>query len=119
MNQITHTFDQQTDDTDAKAVIDKWLAEQAHPKETEQFAVVLHNDKVNSMEYVTQVIMNVFGYNVGKATWLMLKTHFSGQCTLWKGPYPEAEQKRNQIIAHGPDPLTKIQPLTVTLEMIV
>jgi len=94
----------------------KELAETDHPR---RFAVVLHNDPLNNMDFVVKVIRAVFGYGMAKAIRLMLATHFSGKGILWTGPQQEAIAKQQQVIQFGPDPKGKrgAQPLTVTVEL--
>ena len=95
----------------------KELAETGHPR---RFAVVLHNDSVNNVDFVVRVIKKVFGYGAAKAIRLMLAAHFSGKSILWTGPQQEAIAKQQQVIQFGPDPNGKkrgASPLTVTVEL--
>ena len=88
-------------------------------QEDDKYAVILHNDPINSVDFVVRVIRSVFGYGTPKSTWLMLKAHFTGKSTLWIGSLKKAEEKQSAMIQHGPDPamLHKgAQPLTVTVE---
>ena len=112
-------FDHNRHDANSQAVIDACLEEATTAEKTGKFAVVLHNDSINGMEYVVKVIRSVFGYSLHKAIWLMLKAHCTGKSTLWIGPQRQAEQKRQQMIAHGPDPhMPRAQPLTVTVDRV-
>ncbi|MGF1528771.1 MAG: ATP-dependent Clp protease adaptor ClpS [Candidatus Competibacterales bacterium] len=107
------------DGTAAASCLKDWLDEITQDDRAGKFAVVLHNDPFNSVEYVTKVIRAVFGYSLAKAVWLMLKAHFTGKATLWLGARLEAERKKAAMIAHGPDPLMVhrgAQALTVTVE---
>lgn len=110
-------FDDVTVDFDITTRLDE-LSKHSQPK---IYAVILHNDPVNSVEYVTEVIRDVFGYRTRKAVWLMLKAHITGKSRLWSGPLESAESKKNEMISRGPDPTRKHKnpdPLTVTLEKI-
>ena len=112
-------FERDLKDTDTESVVDEWLEEVTKEELAGKYSVVLHNDPINGVDFVTRVIHAVFGYGLRKSAWLMLKAHFTGRSTLWVGAKGEAEQKRNEMIAHGPDPnmLHKgAQPLTVTVE---
>ena len=85
-----------------------------------KYAVVLHNDPVNGVDFVTSVIKSVFGYPTRKAIWLMLKAHFSGSSLLWSGPYKQAVGKKDKMIAFGPDPAMvhkAADPLNVSVEL--
>ncbi len=105
--------------TDSESVVEEWLEEITKEELAGKYFVVLHNDPINGVDFVTRVIHAVFGYGMRKSAWLMRKAHFTGRSTLWMGAKGEAEQKRNEMIAHGPDPnmLHKgAQPLAVTVE---
>ena len=83
------------------------------------YAVILHNDDVNSMEFVVAVLRKVFGYTVEKCVELMLEAHEKGRCAVWIGAMEVAELKADQIHSCGPDPVQKskgAQPLGVTVE---
>lgn len=112
-------FESDLNDTDSESVVEEWLEEITKEELAGKYSVVLHNDPINGVDFVTRIIHAVFGYGMRKSAWLMLKAHFTGRSTLWVGAKGEAEQKRNEMIAHGPDPnmLHKgAQPLTVTVE---
>ena len=83
------------------------------------YAVILHNDDVNSMEFVVAVLRKVFGYTVEKCVELMLEAHEKGRAAVWVGPLEVAELKADQIRSCGPDPDQKskgAQPLGVSVE---
>lgn len=106
-------------DLSIKVEIGKQLKELLQLEEAGTYSVILHNDPINTMEFVIKVIKNVFGYSISKSIWLMLKAHFKGASTLWAGSLREANDKRNKVISHGPDPTMQhkgAKPLTVTVE---
>jgi len=47
--------------------------------------VVVHDDPVNLMGYVTYVLMKVFGYKESKAATLMMQVHKLGRSVVWTG----------------------------------
>ena len=53
--------------------------------------VVVHNDAVNLMSYVTYVFQRVFGYARAKAERHMLEVHEKGRSILWTGDLEPAE----------------------------
>src|SRR6476469_3897024 len=68
------------------------LEEPAIEQATEQkeeldvpWQVVVHNDPVNLMSYVTMVFQRVFGYPREKAEEHMLEVHQKGRSILWSG----------------------------------
>jgi len=61
--------------------------------------VVVHNDPVNLMSYVTMVFQRVFGYPREKAEKHMLEVHQKGRSILWSGMREPAELYVQQL--HG------------------
>lgn len=61
--------------------------------------VVVHNDPVNLMTYVTMVFQRVFGYPREKAERHMLEVHHKGRSILWSGVRERAELYVQQL--HG------------------
>src|SRR6478736_634467 len=53
--------------------------------------VVVHNDPVNLMTYVTMVFQRVFGYPRAKAERHMLEVHQQGRSIVWCGVRERAE----------------------------
>lgn len=61
--------------------------------------VVVHNDPVNLMSYVTMVFQRVLGFPVDKATKHMLEVHHKGRSLVWSGERERAEAIVEQL--HG------------------
>jgi ATP-dependent Clp protease adaptor protein ClpS len=61
--------------------------------------VVVHNDPVNLMSYVTMVFQRVFGYPRERAERHMLEVHQKGRSILWSGMRERAELYVQQL--HG------------------
>jgi ATP-dependent Clp protease adaptor protein ClpS len=53
--------------------------------------VVVHNDPINLMEYVTKVFMAVLGFSRQKAEVHMLEVHQKGRSVVWTGVRERAE----------------------------
>ena len=53
--------------------------------------VVVWNDPINLMSYVTFVFQKLFGYSLEKATALMLDVHHKGRAVVRSGPRERAE----------------------------
>jgi ATP-dependent Clp protease adaptor protein ClpS len=62
--------------------------------------VVVHNDPVNLMSYVTMVFQRVFGYPREKAERHMLEVHHKGRSVLWAGMREPAELYVQQLHSH-------------------
>jgi ATP-dependent Clp protease adaptor protein ClpS len=63
--------------------------------------VVVWNDPVNTMSYVVYVFRKLFGYDVTKATELMLQVHYEGRATVSDGPREKAEVDCFRLHGHG------------------
>ncbi len=62
--------------------------------------VIVHDDPVNLMQYVTFVIMKIFGYDETKATLLMMQVHQLGRSVVWTGEREKAEFYTQQLQVH-------------------
>jgi ATP-dependent Clp protease adaptor protein ClpS len=62
--------------------------------------VVVHNDPVNLMSYVTLVFRRVFGFPREKAERHMLEVHNQGRSIVWSGAREPAEVYLQQLHAH-------------------
>ncbi len=61
--------------------------------------VIVYNDPVNLMSYVTKVFMKVFSYSRERAEKHMLQVHKNGRSILWSGTREKAEFYVQQL--HG------------------
>ena len=74
--------------------------QEATSEETEMpWNVVVHNDPINLMSYVTMVFQRVFGYPRERAEKHMLEVHHNGRSILWSGVRERAELYVQQL--HG------------------
>lgn len=75
-----------------------------HESETAQefdvpWQVVVHNDPINLMSYVTMVFQKVLGFSREKAEKHMLEVHRDGRSVVWSGMRERAELYVQQL--HG------------------
>lgn len=71
--------------------------------------VIVHDDPVTLMNYVTKVFKQVFGYSDDKAHRLMMEVHKSGRSVVWTGAREQAEMYVQKLQAHH---------LLTTLELV-
>jgi ATP-dependent Clp protease adaptor protein ClpS len=71
--------------------------------------VIVHDDPVTLMTYVTKVFVTVFGYGTEKAHRLMMEVHKEGKAIVWTGAREQAEMYAQKLQAHH---------LLTTLEMV-
>lgn len=62
--------------------------------------VIVHDDPVTLMTYVTKVFMQVFGYPQERAQRLMMEVHKSGRSVVWTGAREQAEVYVQKLQAH-------------------
>jgi ATP-dependent Clp protease adaptor protein ClpS len=63
--------------------------------------VLVWNDPINLMSYVTYVFQKLFGYSLEKATALMLDVHHKGRAVVSSGPREKAELDVARLHEHG------------------
>lgn len=63
--------------------------------------VIVWNDPINLMSYVTYVFQKLFGYPRAKAHKLMLDVHYKGKAVVSSGPREKAEWDVSRLHAHG------------------
>ncbi|MEA2434818.1 MAG: ATP-dependent Clp protease adaptor protein ClpS [Actinomycetota bacterium] len=63
--------------------------------------VVVWDDPINLMTYVTYVFQKLFGYALPKARHLMLQVHNEGKAVVSSGAREKAELDCQRLHAHG------------------
>ncbi len=83
------------------------MAETTVERETKQKAatetpwnVVVHNDPINLMNYVTRVFRLVFGFAKERAEKHMMEVHRLGRSIVWTGARERAEAYVQQLHGH-------------------
>ena len=71
------------------------------PRNDRSWIVIVWNDPINLMSYVTLVFQKLFGYSREKATKLMLQVHNEGKAVVSSGPREKAEYDVARLHAHG------------------
>jgi ATP-dependent Clp protease adaptor protein ClpS len=62
--------------------------------------VVVHDDPVNLMSYVTHVLRKIFGYQEKEAERIMLSVHNTGRGIAWTGGREQAEHYTRELHGH-------------------
>ena len=70
-------------------------------REDRPWIVIVWNDPINLMSYVTFVFQKLFGYSKEKATKLMLDVHYKGKAVVSSGPRDKAEVDVFRLHEHG------------------
>ena len=69
--------------------------------EDSPWIVIVWNDPINLMSYVTLVFQKLFGYSREVATRLMLQVHNEGKAVVSSGTREKAEYDVSRLHAHG------------------
>ncbi len=70
-------------------------------REDRPWVVIVWNDPVNLMNYVTYVFQKLFGFPKPKAEKLMYQVHYEGKAAVTTGPREQAEADVARLQAHG------------------
>lgn len=65
------------------------------------WVVIVWNDPINLMSYVTFVFQKLFGYPKAKAEKLMMEVHTRGRAVVATGPRERAEMDVYRLHEHG------------------
>ena len=65
------------------------------------WVVIVWNDPINLMSYVTFVLRKLFGFSKEEATKLMLQVHNEGKAVVSSGEKEKAEFDVARLHAHG------------------
>jgi ATP-dependent Clp protease adaptor protein ClpS len=71
------------------------------PLDARPWVVIVWNDPINLMSYVTFVLQKLFGYSLEKATALMLDVHHKGKAVVSSGTREQAELHVFRLHEHG------------------
>ena len=71
------------------------------PEHDRPWVVIVWNDPINLMSYVTFVFQKLFGYSRQEATRLMLQVHNEGKAVVSSGTREKAEYDVARLHAHG------------------
>jgi ATP-dependent Clp protease adaptor protein ClpS len=69
--------------------------------EDRPWIVIVWNDPINLMSYVTFVFRKLFGFTEAKATKLMLQVHNDGKAVVSSGTREKCELDVSKLHAHG------------------
>jgi ATP-dependent Clp protease adaptor protein ClpS len=72
--------------------------------------VIVHDDPVTLMVYVTMVLRRVFGYPQERAQELMMEVHTRGRSVVWTGAREQAELYVHKL--HAAQLLASTEPVS-------
>src|SRR5881409_1227978 len=68
------------------------------------YHVIILNDDDHTFEYVIEMLQAIFGFPRATALAHTMEADSTGSSIVWTCGLEEAERKRDQIHAYGPDP---------------
>ena len=69
------------------------------------YNVVLLDDDEHSFDYVVRMLKTIFNYPLRRGLKMAMQVHMTGRVVVATTNLEQAELKRDQIHAFGPDPL--------------
>ena len=63
--------------------------------------LVLHNDDINSFDYVMEVLVEICDHSLTQAEQCATITHFKGKCEVRSGSVSAMKELRYQLISRG------------------
>ncbi len=63
--------------------------------------IILHNDDVNTFDYVIDCLMEICGIEEIQAEQITFIVHFKGKCDVLRGSYDELEPICTQLLNRG------------------
>lgn len=76
------------------------LDSEAVDKQQESF-LVLHNDEVNTFEFVMDTLVEVCSHTMNQAEQCALITHYKGKCEVRAGTINELKKIRKELVSRG------------------
>lgn len=66
-----------------------------------QAKLVLHNDEINTFDYVMEILIEVCDHSMTQAEQCATITHFKGKCEVRSGSLSSMKELRYQLISRG------------------
>ena len=70
-------------------------------QETPQHEIILHNDEVNTFDFVIDSLVNVCEHTLEQAEQCTILVHYKGKCGVKTGEYKELEPKCSKLLELG------------------
>ena len=67
----------------------------------QQAKLVLHNDDINTFDYVMEALVEVCNHSLTQAEQCATITHYKGKCEVRSGTLKEMKELRYQLISKG------------------
>lgn len=68
---------------------------------TPQHEIILHNDDVNTFDFVIESLIDVCDHTLEQAEQCTILVHYKGKCTVKSGEYDELKPKCSKLLELG------------------
>ena len=72
-----------------------------HTDDQHHATLVLHNDDVNTFDYVMETLVEVCDHSMTQAEQCATITHYKGKCEVRSGPFKDMKELRYKLISRG------------------
>lgn len=90
-----------------KPVLEPEAEKRFRTKHEPLWYVILHDDQLHTYDYVIEMVMKLFKVSALDAMARAIEVDTQGVTILARLPRESAQQKRNEIMCYGGDPLMK------------
>lgn len=70
-------------------------------QETHQHEIVLHNDEVNTFDFVIDSLIQVCDHTLEQAEQCTFLVHYKGKCTVKSGEFKDLEPRCSKLLQLG------------------
>lgn len=70
-------------------------------EQTKEHQIVLHNDDVNTFDFVIDSLVNVCDHTLEQAEQCTLLVHYKGKCTVKTGEFKDLEPRCSKLLQLG------------------
>ena len=70
-------------------------------QETYQHQIVLHNDEVNTFDFVMESLISVCEHTLEQAEQCTILVHYKGKCAVKSGEYKDLEPRCSKLLQLG------------------
>jgi ATP-dependent Clp protease adaptor protein ClpS len=70
-------------------------------QETHQHEIILHNDEVNTFDFVMESLISVCEHTLEQAEQCTILVHYKGKCAVKSGEYKDLEPRCSKLLQLG------------------
>ena len=70
-------------------------------KEVNQHEIVLHNDDVNTFDFVMDALIDIYEHTLEQAEQCTMLVHYKGKCTVKTGELKDLKRRCSKLLSLG------------------